>query len=137
MAQRYLALDYIVQYKTSMHGRHSTLSTALQIRNNTTDGEFEAVLDDEIVGRVGYRLRQDRVVLTHTEVDEPHRGAGIANQLVQAALDDIAATGRRLTNFCPFIADYIADHPTYKTLVDPEHPGGAAVPDRAPRNIPS
>lgn len=113
------------------------MSSALQIRNNTTGGEFEAVLDGEVVGRVGYRLRQDRVVLTHTEVDEPHRGEGIANQLVQAALDDIVATGRRLTNFCPFIADYIADHPSYKTLVDAEHPGGAAVPDRAPRHISS
>jgi predicted GNAT family acetyltransferase len=110
------------------------LSTGLQIRNNTTDGAFEAVLDDEVVGRVGYRLRQDRVVLTHTEVDEAHRGRGIANQLVQAALDDVVATGRRVTNFCPFVADYIADHPSYKTVIDPEQPGGAAAPDMAPRD---
>lgn len=110
------------------------MSTGLQIRNNAPDGAYEAVLDDEVVGRVGYRLRQDRVVLTHTEVDEAHRGKGIANQLVQAALDDVVATGRRVTNFCPFIADYIADHPSYQTVVDAEHPGGAAVPDRAPRN---
>ncbi|MFD3405387.1 GNAT family N-acetyltransferase [Kribbella sp. NPDC058693] len=110
------------------------MSTGLQIRNNATDGAFEAVIDGEVVGRVGYRLRQERVVLTHTEVDEAHRGKGIANQLVQAALDDAFAAGRSVTNFCPFIADYIADHPSYKTLVDPEHPGGAAVPDRAPRS---
>ncbi|WP_371406865.1 N-acetyltransferase [Kribbella sp. NBC_00662] len=109
------------------------MSTGLQIRNNATEGAFEAVLDDEVVGRVGYRVRQGRVVLTHTEVDEAHRGKGIANQLVRTALDDVVATGRRLTNFCPFIADYIADHPSYKTLIDAEHPGGAAVPDRAPR----
>jgi hypothetical protein len=86
--------------ETTTHGRHSTLSTGLQIRNNAIDGAFEAVLDDEVIGRVGYRLCQERVVLTHTEVDEAHRGKGIASQLVQAALDDAVATERRLTNFC-------------------------------------
>jgi uncharacterized protein len=103
------------------------------VQNNTETGSYDAVADDRVVGMVVYRLHDKRIVLTHTIVDNDHRGKGIATSLVGGALEDIAAKGLTLTNYCPFVADYIADHPTYKALVDPHFPGAAVVPDRAPR----
>src|ERR1700760_2081852 len=103
------------------------------VQNNTETGSCDAVADDQVVGMVVYRRQGERIVLTHTVVDNDHRGQGIATGLVAGALKDIAAKGLTLTNYCPFVADYIADHPTYKSLVDPHFPGAAVVPDRAPR----
>lgn len=109
------------------------MSPEFNVQNNTETGSYDAIADDRVVGMVVYRLRDKRVVLTHTIVDNDHRGKGIATGLVAETLDDIAAKGLTLTNYCPFVADYIADHPEYKDLVDSRFPGRATVPDRAPR----
>jgi len=39
------------------------------------------------------------------------------------ALDDVAASGLTLTSYCGFVDQFIADHPGYAHLIDPEHPG--------------
>lgn len=104
------------------------------VQDNTNTGSYDAVADNRVVGMIVYRRYDTRIVFTHTIVDNDYRGKGIATRLVAGALEDVAAKGLTLTNYCTFVADYIADHPTYKTLLDPHFPGGAAVPDRAPRS---
>lgn len=109
------------------------MSSDLQIRDNPETRQFEAIVDGRVVGHLKYRPHGKRVIFTHTNVDPEHRGLGIATELVRVALDDAAAKMLTLTNYCPFVADYIADHPSYGPVVDTEHPGAALVPDRAPR----
>jgi predicted GNAT family acetyltransferase len=99
----------------------------ITVRNNTEAGTYDAVVDDKIVGRVLYGRAGDRVILRSTVVDEHHRNQGIATKLVHTVLDDIAASGLSLTNYCGFINGVIATNPNYGALVDQEHPG------RAPR----
>jgi predicted GNAT family acetyltransferase len=41
-------------------------------------------------------------------------------------LDDIRAKGKKVTILCPLVASFIAGHPEYADLVDPEHPGKRA-----------
>jgi hypothetical protein len=53
---------------------------------------------------------------------------------VKHVLEDLRAQDLKLTNCCPFVADYIADHPEYKELVDSRFPGRATVPVRPPRS---
>lgn len=109
------------------------MSSDLQIRDNPETRQFEAFVDGHVVGHLKYRPHGKRVIITRTNVDPDHRGRGIATELVRVALDDAAAKMLTLTNYCPFVADYIADHPSYRPVVDTEHPGAALVPDRAPR----
>ncbi|MGH8968176.1 MAG: GNAT family N-acetyltransferase, partial [Actinomycetes bacterium] len=112
-----------------------TVNPELNVQKNGDSGSYEAVVDGEIVGMIVYHVPRgdQRVTLSHTIVDPGYRGHGVASRLVKHALDDIRAQGQTLTNYCTFVADYIADHPEYKELVDSRFPGRATVPDRAPR----
>lgn len=110
------------------------MSEQLSITDNSQTGSYDATVGDEVVGMVVYRRFPGRVVFTHTIVHPDHRGRGIASQLVRAALDDLSAKQLKLTNYCTFVADFIADNPAYADLIDPAHPGSAKVPSRRPRD---
>ncbi len=107
----------------------------LNVRKTSDNGSYEAVVNGQVVGMIVYHTPrgEQRVTLSHTIVEPEYRGRGIASRLVKHALDDLRAQSLKLTNYCTFVADYIADHPEYKELVDSRFPGRATVPDRAPR----
>ncbi|MFF0766506.1 GNAT family N-acetyltransferase [Streptomyces sp. NPDC003737] len=107
----------------------------MNVQKNGDSGSYEAVVDGQVVGMIVYHTPHgnQRVTLSHTVVEPEYRGRGIATRLVKHALDDLRVQDLKLTNYCPFVADYIADHPEYKELVDSRFPGRATVPDRAPR----
>lgn len=84
------------------------------------------VLGDERIGTLTYQLAGGRFVLIATHVVEAHRHHGLASLMVGRALDEIRAAGRRITVICPFVGDYIANHPDYADLVDAIHPGSGA-----------
>ncbi|WP_433508337.1 GNAT family N-acetyltransferase [Pseudonocardia halophobica] len=65
-----------------------------------------------------YRRKGDRLIFTHTVVQEEHRGKGVATGLVRYALDDARARGLRLTNYCTFVDDFVAVNPEYSDLLD-------------------
>nr|WP_281387003.1 GNAT family N-acetyltransferase [Jiangella mangrovi] len=107
----------------------------MNVRKTSNTGAYEAVVDGQVVGMIVYHAQGTgrRVTLSHTIVEPDHRGRGIATGLVRHVLDDLRAQDLKLTNYCPFVADYIADHPEYKELVDSRFPGRATVPGRPPR----
>lgn len=107
----------------------------MKVQKNTDSQAYEAVVDGQVVGMIVYHTPHggQRVTLSHTIVTPEYRGRGIATRLVEHALDDLRTQDLKLTNYCTFVADYIADHPEYKELVDSRFPGHAPVPDRAPR----
>lgn len=111
------------------------MNSEMNVQKNGDRGSYEAVVDGQVVGMIVYHSPRggERVTLSHTIVDPEYRGQGIATKLVKNALDDLRAQDLKLTNYCPFVADYIADHPEYRELVDSRFPGRATVPDRAPR----
>lgn len=111
------------------------MNPEMDVQKNDDSGSYEAVVDGQVVGMIVYHTPSgdQRVTFSHTIIDPGYRGQGIATRLVKHALDDLRTRGLKLTNYCSFVADFIADHPEYKELVDTRFPGRAAVPDRAPR----
>ncbi|TCP56439.1 hypothetical protein EV191_101382 [Tamaricihabitans halophyticus] len=93
----------------------------VRVVDNPEQSRFEIHLAEELAGRAEYRLRDNRVVFTHTEVDQAFAGKGLAGKLARQALDMVRAAGRQATPLCPFIADYIRKHPEYLDLVDEQH----------------
>ena len=81
------------------------------------ESRYELRIDGELVGVEEYRLRDDRIVLTHTEVDTARREHGLGSMLVKAALDDARAAGLAVIPVCPFVARYIEQHPEYANLL--------------------
>ena len=73
--------------------------------------------DGEVAGFADYRMASpDRIVVTHTEIDERFEGHGLGSELAKAVLDDIRAHAWQVVPRCPFIADYIHRHPEYADL---------------------
>lgn len=91
-----------------------------QVRNNPDAGRYELTVDGKTAGYAEYRLRGNRVIFTHTQVDPAHEGEGLGSVLAQSALDDVRRRGLMAVPLCPFIAAYIERHPDYADLVPAE-----------------
>jgi predicted GNAT family acetyltransferase len=79
---------------------------------------FEARLDGETVGYMSYERSAEGVLeLTHTVVAPSARGQGIGEALVREALGQIRGSGERVIPSCPFVADYLKEHPEDRELV--------------------
>jgi predicted GNAT family acetyltransferase len=98
------------------------------LRDNRGDEMYEAEVDGEVIGILGYRDAPGRRVLVNTSVDPEYRHRGIAHRLIGFALDDIRAHHLTLTVLCPIVGDFIREHPEYADLVDAPHPGRAQRP---------
>ncbi|HTK62476.1 MAG TPA: GNAT family N-acetyltransferase [Pseudonocardia sp.] len=82
---------------------------------------YEITVDGKLAGFADYRTRADRVVITHSEIDDAYQGRGLAGRLTRTALDDIRAKDLLVTPLCPYTASYIRKHPEYVDLVDDNH----------------
>jgi predicted GNAT family acetyltransferase len=89
---------------------------ATELRNNHEQSRYELAIDGELVGIADYRVVDDVVVFPHTEIQRARRASGLGTQLVQYALDDVRATGRRALPQCWFVAEFIDTHAEYADL---------------------
>src|SRR5579872_2871098 len=78
---------------------------------------YEIRVDGALGGYAMYRMEPGRIVFTHTEIDPAFEGHGLGSRLAAAALDDVRRRGLRMWPVCPFIAQYVRDHPEYEDLV--------------------
>ena len=93
------------------------MAVGAQVANNADAGRYEVSLDGEPAGFAEYRLRDGRVIFTHTEVDSAFAGHGLGSSLARGALDDVRNRGLKAVPLCPFITAYIERHPEYQDLV--------------------
>lgn len=93
------------------------MAAETRVVNNAGAGKYEITLDGKPAGFAEYRLKDSRVVFTHTEVDSAFEGHGVGSTLARYALDDVRERGLRAVPLCPFIAAYIERHPQYQDLV--------------------
>ena len=88
-----------------------------EVRNNAEESRYELVADGEVVGVAEYRRQGDTLVFPHTQVKSSLRGQGMGARLVQAALDDVRASGRRVVPRCWYVAEFIDANPEYRDLL--------------------
>jgi len=80
------------------------------VKHNVAGGRFE-ITQDGRTSILQYRRSEDTIRLIHTEVPEPLRGRGLANQLARAALDFAHFNQLKVVPVCPFIQAYLKKHP--------------------------
>jgi uncharacterized protein len=84
------------------------------VSDDREKSRFEAVDESGVVaGFAAYRREGDRVVFTHTEVDDAFEGRGVGSVLVRTALDAVREEGLRVVAECPFVRSYVERHPEY------------------------
>ncbi|MCC5574285.1 N-acetyltransferase [Microtetraspora sp. AC03309] len=88
-----------------------------EIVHDAAASRYELLLDGEVAGFAEYRLSDDTIVFTHTEIREEFEGKGLGSRLVGGALDQVRETGRTVVPKCPFVARYIERHPEYRDLL--------------------
>jgi uncharacterized protein len=88
------------------------------VRDNPPESRYEIHDGEHLAGFSVYRLTDDTIAFTHTEIDPEFRGRGLAGRLVTAALDDARRRGLAVLPFCPYVREVIVQHAdTYLDLV--------------------
>jgi len=95
---------------------------------------YEARLGDEreLAGLIDYRVSEEFIMLTHTEVLVGFEGKGIGSRLVRAVLEDLRERGVRVIPKCPFIVAWLQKHPEqHDVLLQPLEAPGPDEPSTA------
>lgn len=89
----------------------------LSVAENGDEHRYE-LLDDSgtVLGYLEYLVREDFIVLPHTEVDRSLRGQGWGDRLVRHALDDLRTKGAKVYPTCPFVDRWMQRHEEYEDL---------------------
>ena len=88
------------------------------VRNNHDAHRYELVDGEgQVLGVADYHVDDGVVVMPHTEIVRHRRDQGLGAELVQAALDDVRASGALVRPLCWYVVEYIDEHPEYKDLV--------------------
>jgi uncharacterized protein len=90
---------------------------SIAVADNPERSRYEVRLDGELAGYSFYSRRGGVVTFIHTEVDPAFEGRGLGSALMQQALDDVRRRGLSVEPYCPFVRNYIAEHPSYLDLV--------------------
>ena len=89
---------------------------APKITNNPIKHRFETEIGAQ-TAFLGYRLADDRITFTHTQVPTTLEGRGIGTALVKAGLEYAREHTLRVVPQCPFVAEFIQAHPQYISLL--------------------
>lgn len=80
-------------------------------------GRFVVYLPDGSEAEMTYSRRDaTTIVADHTGVPPQHRGQGIAEQLVKAAMDHARATGGKIVPICSYVVAQFRRHPEWADL---------------------
>jgi len=91
-----------------------------EVRRSDTAGRYEIYSDGTLAGFTEFvadEADDGIVIMPHTEIDRHSRGHGLADVLVEGALDDLRARGKRVEAKCPFVRRYITEHADYQDLL--------------------
>jgi predicted GNAT family acetyltransferase len=91
--------------------------TGSVVVDNPLDSRYELFLDGVMVGFADYHVDHHTVIFPHTVIEPSLRGQGLGARLVQGALDDVRASGRRVEPRCWYVDQFVREHPDYQDLL--------------------
>ena len=80
-------------------------------------GRYELIFDGQRAGLVTYLRSPGVITFVHTEIDPAYEHHGLGHVLAKYVLDEARAHGESVRPQCPFVAEYIRDHPEYADLL--------------------
>lgn len=89
----------------------------IEVRHEPENDRFVADLDDRAAILDYSRVDEATLDYERTFVPGELRGEGIGSHLVERALEYARSHGLRVVPSCPFVEEFIEDHPDYRELV--------------------
>ena len=83
------------------------------------DNHYELRVDGKLAGLAAFLDRGEQRVFHHTEVNNAFRGQGLSTVLIEQALADTKASGRRIVAVCPAVAAFLVRHDGFADVTDP------------------
>ncbi|MEU8922084.1 GNAT family N-acetyltransferase [Kitasatospora sp. NPDC048545] len=99
-----------------------TTPTSTVVERADERHRYEILVDGTLAGFTEYRDHEDQRVFFHTEIDDAFAGQGLAGRLVQDALTDVRAAGKRIVPICPYVAKFLTKHEEFTDITDPVTP---------------
>ena len=93
--------------------------SAPAVTHRPAESRFVVTKDDDVVGYLSYEIMGGTADLQHTVVEPAHRHHGLGAMLVEEALRVFRADRMQVLPTCPFVADFIEEHPEYQNLLSP------------------
>ncbi|HWH22389.1 MAG TPA: GNAT family N-acetyltransferase [Allosphingosinicella sp.] len=87
-----------------------------RVVNNEAEGQYELKVEGA-TALAAYRLKDDRISFTHTQVPPELEGRGIGTRLIKGALDDVRTRGLRVVPICSFVRHYMESHDEVRDLL--------------------
>jgi uncharacterized protein len=87
-----------------------------EVTNDEAAGRYTAVVDG-FTAELTYRLRGDRIILTHTGVPPAIEGRGVGSALVRAMVEDAVSRNLTIVPLCSFVAGWLDRHPEHDVKV--------------------
>jgi predicted GNAT family acetyltransferase len=88
----------------------------IAVSHNQPEQRFETRVEGKL-SICEYQMDGDRMVFTHTFVPPQLRGKGIAQKLVEVALNYAMAKKLRVDPACSYVEAFIRRRPEYKVMV--------------------
>ncbi|CAM4301995.1 hypothetical protein MB901379_00041 [Mycobacterium basiliense] len=97
----------------------TTDKTGAQTTVTAEEGKYTITVEGQTVGFASYIDRGQQRVFDHTEIEPEFGGRGLATILVEQALRDARAAGKRIVAACSMVGTVLKSHPEYDDITDP------------------
>mgnify|MGYP001336797805 CR=1 FL=1 len=72
---------------------------------------YEIEVEGELAGLADYRLNEEVITFTHTEIDPAFGGRGLGGKLIEFAVNDARSRNLTIVPRCSFVHTWVTEHP--------------------------
>ena len=80
---------------------------SISILKNDELNRFEIYSDGELAGFADFKIENQMISYTHTEIDPRFGGKGLGSKLIKEALDEALEQNLEVAPYCSFVSAYI------------------------------
>ena len=80
---------------------------SISILKNDELNRFEIYSDGELAGFAEYKVSNQMISYTHTEIDTRFGGQGLGSKLIKEVLDEALEQNLEVAPYCSFVSAYI------------------------------
>jgi predicted GNAT family acetyltransferase len=92
------------------------------VTNNEKELQFEVESNGEKAYLI-YRFYKRSIAFMHTVVPKALEGRGIAGALAREAFRFAESHHKKVMVYCPFVTEFVKNHPEYEQQLDPAYHG--------------